>query len=513
MPEGDIDYLRLASKPISSIYESKYYEYLVDAGYLVDGSNILAVEVHIFTPTTYNKDLSFDLELVEDVLVKKAPYLIYPGANTKMQVLWQLKATLACTIDWGLDTTYSLGTIETAEYGDDHQHIFEFTNLTPGTKYYYQIKAYKNNYKGSFRAAPTNDESKIKFFAYGDTRSHPEDHNKVAEAVINSFTETEDKQTMVIAVGDYVSDGDTEEDWDEQFFSFEYPNIQKMMASLPYQGAMGNHEGSGVLYEKYFPYPYVNNRYWSFDYGPAHFVVVDQYVEYVQGSTQHNWIKNDLESTNKPWKFIYLHEPGWSAGGGHSNDTTVQNHIQPLCEEYDIPIVFTGHNHYYSRAEVNNVQHITTGGGGAPLRTPDNNYPNIIITKSVNHFCEIEIDNDQLNFYAIASNGEIIDSFEVNLVTNIEQQQQLPNEFRLFQAYPNPFNPSTKIEYRIQKREFVSLKVFDVLGSEVATLVNEQQQPGNYEIVFNAEDISSGIYFYRLTSASFSQVRKMILMK
>jgi len=59
----------------------------------------------------------------------------------------------------------------------------------------------------------------------------------------------------------------------------------------------------------------------------------------------------------------------------------------------------------------------------------------------------------------------------------------------------------------------VELKIYDMLGREVSTLVNEQQLPGNYEIVFNAEDISSGIYFYRLTSGSFSQVRKMIYMK
>jgi peptidoglycan/xylan/chitin deacetylase (PgdA/CDA1 family) len=89
--------------------------------------------------------------------------------------------------------------------------------------------------------------------------------------------------------------------------------------------------------------------------------------------------------------------------------------------------------------------------------------------------------------------------------------------FRLYQNYPNPFNPSTNIQYEIGSREFVQLKIFGILGSEVATLVNEEQGPGNYEVKFSASmgnlDLSNGIYFYRLQAGSFIQTRKMILLK
>jgi len=86
-------------------------------------------------------------------------------------------------------------------------------------------------------------------------------------------------------------------------------------------------------------------------------------------------------------------------------------------------------------------------------------------------------------------------------------------DFTLEQNYPNPFNPSTKIKYQIQVGGFVSLKVYDVLGKEVATLVNGEKSAGSYEIEFDASKLSSGVYFYNLRSGDFTQTNKMVLMK
>jgi Secretion system C-terminal sorting domain len=89
----------------------------------------------------------------------------------------------------------------------------------------------------------------------------------------------------------------------------------------------------------------------------------------------------------------------------------------------------------------------------------------------------------------------------------------IPDNFNLGQNYPNPFNPATNIRFQISKSGFVSLRVYDVLGKEVATLVNEYKPAGKYEIEFNASNLSSGVYYYRLTAGSFSAVKKMILLK
>ncbi|MEP0860547.1 MAG: T9SS type A sorting domain-containing protein [Ignavibacterium sp.] len=98
-----------------------------------------------------------------------------------------------------------------------------------------------------------------------------------------------------------------------------------------------------------------------------------------------------------------------------------------------------------------------------------------------------------------------------------------PKEFRLEQNFPNPFNPITKIRYTIAASSLnpfskgegtlTSLKVYDILGNEVATLVNEEKSAGFYEIEFNASQLASGIYFYRLKAGSFVETKKMILMR
>jgi hypothetical protein len=89
----------------------------------------------------------------------------------------------------------------------------------------------------------------------------------------------------------------------------------------------------------------------------------------------------------------------------------------------------------------------------------------------------------------------------------------LPVQFSLEQNYPNPFNPVTSIKYAISDKQFVQLKIFDVIGNEVATLVDREQPAGNYEIVFDASRFSSGVYFYKITAGNFIETKKMVLLK
>ena len=100
------------------------------------------------------------------------------------------------------------------------------------------------------------------------------------------------------------------------------------------------------------------------------------------------------------------------------------------------------------------------------------------------------------------------------MVTSVELiNNQIPNDFILKQNHPNPLNPTTNIEYTIPSESFVELKVYDILGKEVAVLVNEQQQAGVYRAEFTANNLPSGMYFARLTANEFTQVVKMILLK
>jgi len=118
-------------------------------------------------------------------------------------------------------------------------------------------------------------------------------------------------------------------------------------------------------------------------------------------------------------------------------------------------------------------------------------------------------------------NGVPIDSlsqfFRAEWGLNVEDNGKIPIAFALNQNYPNPFNPSTKIEFRISDFRFVTLKVYDVLGNEIATLVNEEKQPGTYEVEFDASSgirgLVSGIYFYQLRAGNYIQTKKMVLIK
>ncbi|KKK47787.1 hypothetical protein LCGC14_3151660, partial [marine sediment metagenome] len=205
-----------------------------------------------------------------DLYLKKLPYLIYGGVNTEMQVLWQASETTSSSIEWGLDTSYSLGYVATSEYGIDHQHSYTITGLTPGTHYKYRVN---DTETGSFTAAPAGSATDVKFFAYGDTRSNPGDHETVAGEIIQTYTTDPEFQTLALHVGDWIN-SDTEGNWTGEFFPTNYANIVQYKKDIPINGCRGNHEGGGSVYNKYYPYPYVSGFYWSFDYGPAHIVIL-----------------------------------------------------------------------------------------------------------------------------------------------------------------------------------------------------------------------------------------------
>ena len=108
----------------------------------------------------------------------------------------------------------------------------------------------------------------------------------------------------------------------------------------------------------------------------------------------------------------------------------------------------------------------------------------------------------------------IVDDITFDGTTDLNDElNKQPNEFTLEQNYPNTFNPTTNISYSLKNNGLVNLTVYDVLGNIVTELVNEFQQAGTYMVKFNAENLSSGLYFYKLTSRNFSQTNKMLLVK
>ena len=128
-------------------------------------------------------------------------------------------------------------------------------------------------------------------------------------------------------------------------------------------------------------------------------------------------------------------------------------------------------------------------------------------------YLKSETDNAHLYFAEPLDSSTLANLGVTRFPTSVESDRQIPKEFCLYQNYPNPFNPSTKISWQSPVSGHQTLKVFDILGNEIATLVDEYKSAGNYEIRFDASGLSSGLYFYRLQAGSFIQTEKMILLK
>jgi len=122
--------------------------------------------------------------------------------------------------------------------------------------------------------------------------------------------------------------------------------------------------------------------------------------------------------------------------------------------------------------------------------------------------------NNKVYAYAVSLPGYILKLVDsVTLIGINNNNTNVPTNYVLLQNYPNPFNPQTTIDFNVPSRSFINITVFDILGREVSVLVNELKNPGNYSVQFNAEQLSSGIYLYKMTSDNFIDVKKMIIQK
>jgi len=527
MPTYEIDYRTSVWLEAKGDDERTFFfEYTINLDDLIIGENIIAAEIHQRNGS--DPDMSFDLEMIlhkgRDFL--KQPYLIYTADDSQMRINWQLNMANNCQLQWGMDESYSIGNITTDENTDDHLHQYTIKNLQPHKKYFYRVTALEDSFKSSFVTSPDSSSKNISFIVYGDTRTYPGRSNMVADAMLEYLGQNPQFQTFLLHSGDIVDDGGLEEHWNDEFFTPALKSLRKLISQIPFIAAFGNHEKPGDLFRKYFPLPFVNERfYFSFDYGPAHFAVVDLYAEgrrtaFTDSSIQDIWLENDLANSDKKWKFVVIHRTGWSAGG-HIDLPDVQNNIQPLCEKYGVQVVLSGHNHNYARALVNGVQHITSGGGGAPLNPPDLSRPNIVAVAEKHHFCAIKINGDSLYLEVIDTEGNIFDEMAIPaIITSIDNVSNYSNskiKYELYPAYPNPFNPRTRIKYSIAQAGKVNISIYNIRGQKVITLVDRKQTKGTHYVDWNGvnkegKKMATGVYFYRIQNENFSMSGKTVLL-
>lgn len=169
------------------------------------------------------------------------------------------------------------------------------------------------------------------------------------------------------------------------------------------------------------------------------------------------------------------------------------------------------------------------GAGVLAINAPADNYtavtiPVTYVTDDIPDLATIlvELTDQNLNPAASGSYAEI-DDLSFNIISDVNDQKETIEDFSLEQNYPNPFNPTTKINYQLEKSGYVTLKVYDIIGNEITTLVNNQQPAGKYSVEFNASNLpsgvsarggyASGVYFYQLKAGDIVKTRKMTLIK
>jgi photosystem II stability/assembly factor-like uncharacterized protein len=181
-------------------------------------------------------------------------------------------------------------------------------------------------------------------------------------------------------------------------------------------------------------------------------------------------------------------------------DSWLQQYVEPVHVNDD----------FYSISFGDSIYGWVSGNSGALYKTTDGG-SNWYWQKNITgkHLWSIFF-IDASTGWASGDKGTILKTTQGNIVSIEERSNQVSSEFLISQNYPNPFNPTTTISYSIPELSFVTVKAYDVLGSEITTLVNEEKAIGSYEVVFDAIDLPSGIYFYRLQAGSFVETKKMV---
>ncbi len=337
--------------------------------------------------------------------ITKGPYL-QNVSQTQITIMWETMESTSSRIDYGITRDYDLF-VEDGTQVEIHEIILQ--PLQPDTLYYYKITCDFTSKSSFFRTSPSND-TPFRFVAYGDSRSHPDDHSQAAQSIAAV------NPNFIIHVGDMVKNGDKYNQWEEQFFE----PLEYIIDHIPIFPCLGNHERNSDNYYNLFSLP--NNEAWySFDYGNSHFVALDSNKPTKSGTKQYEWLENDLKQSQAQWKFVFFHHPPYSSGT-HKSDISVRRAWTPLFHKYGVDMVFSGHDHLYERsypiasgfkANENPVTYIVTGGGGAELHEiKEENLWTASITKIYN-FSLIEVFREKLVFTALDAKGNVLDTFNI----------------------------------------------------------------------------------------------------
>ncbi|HKV36832.1 MAG TPA: Ig-like domain-containing protein [Pyrinomonadaceae bacterium] len=310
---------------------------------------------------------------------------------------------------------------------DYYQHEAQLGNLLPATSYNYDI--FVNGIDATpsvvdrFNSAIPKEPGSVSFVAFGDSGDGSAEQAQISNLI------AKEPFDFALHAGDVAYEDGTY----QQFHDFFFAPYSSWLRSRPVYPVIGNHDDRtsfALPYRELFvlpengasaTFPDHKERYYSFDYGPVHFVALDSELAFedtARRQEQVNWLSADLAATTQPWRVVFFHRPPYSSGF-HGSDVALQQAFGPIFEQRRVQLVINGHEHDYERivpwrvTGPQAVTYIVTGGGGAELREVGQS-PFTAVAKTINHYVRFNINGCELTIQAIDLNGATIDSYVLN---------------------------------------------------------------------------------------------------
>jgi glucose/arabinose dehydrogenase/PKD repeat protein len=377
------------------------------------------------------------------VTLLRQPYLQQVTESSAI-VVWTARQPAAPAVRYsiggGATSTVAASTrfFSAADTGlpyDFYQYEADLSALAPSATYSYDVLMNGDDVtagQGSFRTAPARGTGSIRFLAFGDSGTGSAAQSQVAARMAaESFD-------LAVHVGDVaygneaLQGGGHFNEYDDWFFGMYASSLR----THPFYPVIGNHDdevADAWPFRQVFvlpengatpQYPDHAERYYSFDYGPVHFVGLDTETAFRDDpgrqAAQLAWLEQDLAATSQPWRVVFFHRSPYSTGAEHGSDLEVRQKFAPLFERYGVQLVLSGHDHDYERTfpmrdfgGPSSVTYVVTGGGGAALY-PVGSASWTALSASVYHFVRASVSTCVLQVEAVDSGGAVFDRYSID---------------------------------------------------------------------------------------------------